>query len=179
MKHVDDTRRVTTPARERLAAARKRTLRRATARGARSVWSECQSRVIESRNSADCLGLPVCVRGGSIARHAVSRRRRVAQAKCRGTGPGAESGAKAQGGILGSWESRTVPSGNSRNRGTPAQQPPGAWAVLSPVQASETWGSRRKPAREGNRSERVSGGGSRRGLIVATESRRTEAGGSL
>jgi hypothetical protein len=33
--------------------------------------------------------------------------------------------------------------------------------------------------REGNRSERASGCGSRRSLIVATESRRIETGGSL
>jgi hypothetical protein len=37
----------------------------------------------------------------------------------------------------------------------------------------------REPAGEGNRSWRGSGGGSRRGLIVAIESRRTEAGRSL
>jgi len=179
MKHVNDTQWVNTPTRERLAATRKRTLRRVTARGARSVWSECQSRVIESRNSADRLGLPVCERGGSIALHTVRRHRSVAQAMCRGTGPGAESGAKAQWGVLGSWESRTVPAWNSRKRMTPAQQRPGAWAVLSQAQVSETRGSMRKPAREGNRSERVCGSGSRRGLIVATESRRTEAGRSL
>ena len=179
MKHVNDTQWVNTPTRERLAATRKRTLRRVTVRGARSVWSECQSRVIESRNSADRLGLPVCERGGSIALHTVRRHRSVAQAMCRGTGPGAESGAKAQWGVLGSWESRTVPAWNSRKRMTPAQQRPGAWAVLSKADASETRGSMRKPAREGNRSERVCGSGSRRGLIVATESRRTEAGRSL
>lgn len=40
---------VATPTRERLAATRKRTLRSVPARGARSVWSECRSRVIESR----------------------------------------------------------------------------------------------------------------------------------
>ena len=156
-----------------MAATRKRTLRRVTARGARSVWSECQSRVIESRNSADRLGLPVCERGGSIALHTVRRHRSVAQATCRGTGPGAESGAKAQWGVLGSWESRTVPSGNSRKRMTPAQQRPGAWAVLSKTHASETRGSMRKPAREGNRSEWDGGCGSRSGLVVAFESRVT------
>ena len=179
MKHVIDTQWVNTPTRERLAAARKRTLRRATARGARSVWSECQSRVIESRNSVDRLGLPVRVRGGSIALHTIRRRRSVAQAMCRGTGPGAESGAEAQWGILASWESRTVPAWDSRIRTTPAQQRPGAWAELPEADASETPGSIREPVREGNRSERASGCGSRRSLIVATESRRTETGGSL
>lgn len=44
---------------------------------------------------------------------------------------------------------------------------------------SETWEVMGAPAREGNRSGRASGGGSRRSLIVALESRRTETGGSL
>jgi len=148
MKHVIDTQWVNTPTRERLAAARKRTLRRATARGARSVWSECQSRVIESRNSVDRLGLPVRVRGGSIALHNKTPRS-VAQAMCRGTGPGAESGAEAQWGILASWESRTVPAWDSRIRTTPAQQRPGAWAELPEADASETPGASGNPcARE-------------------------------
>jgi hypothetical protein len=148
------------------------------ARGARSVWSECQSRVIESRKFANRLGLPVCARGDSTVLHPVSRFRRGAQAKCSGAGPGSENGAKTHGGILESWESRTDPS-DYRKRTTPGSQRPGAWAVLSAVWASETRKATRDSGSEGNRSERGNGGGSLSGLIVALESRRTEAGGSL
>jgi hypothetical protein len=173
MKHVNDTQWVNTPTRERLAATRKRTLRRVTVRGARSVWSECQSRVIESRNSVDRLGLPVCERGGSIALHTIRRHRRVAQAMCRGTGPGAESGAKAQWGILGSWESRPVPIINYRIWTTPVYQSPGAALEFSASPASEASEKGWASASEGNRSARTGGGGRRSGLIVAIESRVT------
>ena len=179
MKHVIDTQWVSTPTRERLAATRKRTLRSAAARHARSVWSKCQSRVIDSRKSADCSGLPALRRGDNIVVPTVSRLPRGAQATCTMTGPGAESGAKAYGGILGSWESRTVLSHIRRNRTTPAYQRPGAGAVLSATLASETRKATRAPVSEGNRSERASGGGSLSRLIVAIESRRTSTGGSL
>ncbi len=77
------------------------------------------------------------------------------------------------GGILESWESRTVPTRNNRKRTTPVQQRPGAWAELSAADASETSGAPREPAREGTRSERAHGCGSRSGLVVASESRVT------
>jgi hypothetical protein len=179
MKHVIDTQWVSTPTRERLAATRKRTLRSAAARHARSVWSKCQSRVIDSRNSVDRSGLPALCRGDNIAVHTISRHPRGAQATCTGTGPGAESGAKAYGGILGSWESRTALSHQCRNRTPPAHQRPGAWAVLPAVGASESREAARVPASEGNRSARASGGGSLSRCIVAVESRRTSTGGSL
>jgi hypothetical protein len=179
MKHANDTQWVNTPTRERLAATRKRTLRSVAARRARSVWSECQSRVIDSRNSADRSGLPDLRKGDSIAVHTVSRHLRGAQATCIETGPGAKSGAKAHGGTLGSWESRTDPSSNSRMGMTPADQRPGAWGVLPATHVSETRGARKDSASEGNRSERTSGNGSLSRLIVAIESRRTFTGGSL
>ena len=69
---------------------------------------------------------------------------------CRGTGPGAESGAEAQWGILASWESRTVPAWDSRIRTTPAQQRPGAWAARPAADAREAWGGMREPACEGS-----------------------------
>ena len=96
MKHDIDTRRVNNPVRERLATARKRTLRSASARAARSVWSECQSRVIESRNFDDSLGLPGCVRGGSTDMYAVRRGHGATRAMCMEAGSGgSESGAAA------------------------------------------------------------------------------------
>ncbi len=93
--------------------------------------------------------------------------------------PGSESGAKAYGGILRSWESRTDPSENHRNRTTPVEQHPGAGGELFAFPASEARKESKDSASEGNRSERGNGGGSLSGLIVANESRRTEAGGSL
>ena len=134
--------------------------------------------MIESRKKFCRLGLPAPARGDSTALHTVSRFLRGAQAKCSGAGPGSEDGAKTHGGILESWESRTDPS-NHRKRTTPGLQRPGAWAVLSAVFASETREATEDSGSEGNRSERGNGGGSLSGLIVAVESRRTEAGGSL
>jgi hypothetical protein len=179
MKHVEDTQWVNTPTRERLAAARKRTLRSATARSARSVWSECQSRVIESRKLDYRPGFPNRPRGNSTAMHRVRRHRKGTQAKCMRAGPGSESGAKTHGGILGSWESRTDPLHNDRTRTTPVHQRPGARAEFSGADASETRKAAKDSASEGNRSERGNGGGRLSGLIVANESRRTETGGNL
>jgi hypothetical protein len=156
-----------------LAATRKRTLRSVSARSARSVWSKCQSRVIESRNFADRQGLPACAREGSTAMHEISRHRNGAQARCVEAGPGSENRAEAYGGILESWESRTVPTETRRIRTTPAHQRPGAAAAVPAAEASESSGTRWEPASEGNRSARDGGGGSRSGLIVAFESRVT------
>ena len=160
-----------------MAAARKRTSRSVSARSARSVWSKCQSRVIESRNPLSRPGLPVSVRGDSIVPHTIRRHPLVVQAKCGMTGPGAESRAEAYGGILESWESRTVPAVNRRKRMTPAYQRPGAWAELSAADASEISGAAWELASEGNRSARDDGCGSRSGLIVAVESRVTNRRG--
>jgi hypothetical protein len=57
---------------------------------------------------------------------------------------------------------------------TPVQQRPGAWAKLTEADASETPGAVREPVREGNRSERANGCGSRSSLIVAIEIRVTK-----
>ena len=179
MKHVINTQWVNTPTRERLAATRKRTLRSAAARSARSVWSKCQSRVIESRNRATRQGLPVFSRGDSTAMHIVRRSRNGAQATCRGARPGSESRAKAYGGMLESWESPHRSLASSRKRTTPAHQRPGAWAALPAVHASEMREAVREPASEGNRSARASGGGSLSRLIGALESRETITEGSL
>ncbi len=177
MKHVIDTQWVKTPTRERLAAARKRTLRSGSVRAARSVWSEYQSRVIESRNHTHRSGPPLLTRGDSAAKPTVRRRRHGAQAMGMEAEPGAAGGAKVHGGILESWESRPDPS-NSRNRTTPAYQRPGARTALPAVHASESREAAKDPVSEGNRSERGNGGGSLSGLIVAIESGRTETGGS-
>jgi len=177
-KPVVETQWVTNPTRERLAATRKRTLRSVPARGARSVWSECQSRVIESRKTFDRPGLPVFARGDNIAMPTISRHPSGTQATGMGTGPGSESGAEAHGGFLKSWERHTTPS-KHRTRTTPGAQRPGARAGFSGAIASETRKIARGLDREGNRSGRVYWSGSLRGLIVALESRRTKARGSL
>lgn len=164
--------------RERLAAARKRTLRSATARSARSVWSKCQSRVIESRKfnrwGSSCL-----TQGGQH-HHAHNKSSPSGNAgQVRGGPAGSKSGAKTRRGILASWESRPVPITHDRNWTTPVDQRPGAVLDLSTSRASETveevWAS----ASEGNRSKRTSEDGSLRCLIVAAENRVTETGGSL
>jgi hypothetical protein len=177
-KHVNETPWVISPTRERLAATRKRTLRSVTARGARSVWSECLSRVIESRKTFNRSGLPVFARGDNIDTPIVRRTLKGTQAKGVETEPGSEGGAQAHGGFLKSWERRTAPSKN-RTRTTPGNQRPGARAGFSGAPASETRETTREPDREGNRSVRVDRCGSLRGLIVAIESRRTKARGSL
>jgi hypothetical protein len=177
-KPVSETQWVANPTRERLAATRKRTLRSVTARGARSVWSECRSRVIESRKTFSRLGLPVFVRGDNITMPTVSRRHCVTQATGTATGPGSESGAEAHGGFLKSWERLTAPS-SYRTRTTPVYQRPGARARFLGSSASKARETTKEPSREGNRSGWVDRWGSLRGLIVAIESRRTKARGSL
>jgi hypothetical protein len=179
MKHDNDTPWETMPTRERLAATRKRPLRSVPARGARSVGRKCRSRVIESRKVKHRQGLPARSRGGNIARHRVSRCFDMAQARCKAARPGSEGGARAQGV---SWEAgRAVPIQRSITgiRTTPVDQRPGARAERSAVPASETRNAAQDSASEGNRSGQGNGYGSLRGLIVANESRRTEAGGSL
>lgn len=108
----------------------------------------------------------------------VSRYPQGTQAKGMGTGPGSESGAESQGGILKSWESHTVPSGNRKGT-TPVYQRPGTQVGFLGAWVSEELQTAKEPVREGNRSAGVDRWGSLRGLIVAMESRRTEAGGSL
>jgi hypothetical protein len=178
MKHVRDTQWEKAPTQERLAATWKRTLRSATARSARSVWSECRSRVTESRKSVDRPGLPVCVRGGGTDPHTI-RRPGGAQARCGEAGPGAESRAEAYGGILRSWERPHRSHEDSRKRATPANKRPGTGVADSAAPVSENEETSRGPVSEANRSEREDGGGSRSGPVVVLESRRTETGGSL
>ena len=79
----------------------------------------------------------------------VSRHHYGAQATCTGARPGAESRAKVYGGILESWESRTVPAVNRRKRMTPAYQRPGAWAELSAADVSEVSGATRNSRARG------------------------------
>ena len=179
MKQVSDTQWVPTPTRERLAAARKRTLRSATARRARSVWSECQSRVIESRKIGSRWGLPVSRRGDSTAMHTISHHRQGMQATCKGARPGSESGAKTRWGILESWESRPALITNDRIWTTPVYQRPGVALDFSTSTASETLEEVWASASEGNRSKRTREDGSLSCLIVAIENRVTETGGSL
>src|ERR1035437_6839115 len=82
MKHANDTQWAKTPTRERLAATRKRTLSSVSARCALSVWSKCQSRVIESRKVVYRRGPSAHGRGDSTITHRVSRLRKGTQAKC-------------------------------------------------------------------------------------------------
>lgn len=134
--------------------------------------------MIESRKTSNRPGLPVFARGDNIAMLIVSRDPEGTQATGMGTGPGSESGAKAYGGFLKSWERHTAPSLMPDGM-TPAHQRPGARIGLSEVRASEYGKQRRSPPRGTTKARGSSRWGSLRGLIVAIESRRTAARGSL
>ena len=88
--------RVTNPAWQRLATDQKRTLRSGSVRAARSVWSESQSRVIESRKFIDCWGLPDHEKGDSIGSFAMAMNEL--------TRPGSKSGAEMDWDVLGTCE---------------------------------------------------------------------------
>jgi hypothetical protein len=105
MKDTTDTRRVANPARQRLATSRKRTLRSCSVRTARSVWSEYQSRVTESRKSRNRRGFSDRIRGNSIAP--------TATAMGGVTRPGSASGAEVYWGISGTCEGLPLPGSNS------------------------------------------------------------------
>ena len=172
MKDTIDTQRVTTPARQRLAASRKRTLRSRCVSAARSVWSEHRSRITESRNFVDRLGLPVCVRGDSIAQNEL--------AMICAAGSGSSSGADVYWGILGTCEGLPLLEKLYRNGVRPVEQHPGLRKVvsLSEVANQETRSRyRRSSLRQECRDGEIAGRLSR--LIVAFESRETLLGRSL
>ncbi len=177
MKHADDTQWVTNPTRKRPATDRKRTLRRRPAMAARSVWSECQSRVTEPRNSHYRPGLHSFIGGGCIAAYAVRHLLGEMRAMCAGTGPGSKSGAKAYWGIQRSWESRHWPC-DYRTRTPPVDQRPCRKAQMRDL-PERIGASNREPVSELNRSDRETMIGSLSDCIVAMESRETMTGGSL
>ena len=172
MKDTIDTQRVATPARQRLATSRKRTLRSRSVKSARSVWSEHLSRVTESRKFAECQGLPVRVRGDSIAHTELAM---VCAAR-----PGSTGGAEVYRGIQGTCEGLPLPEGISRNGMNPEEQRPGQWKVLrfsTVAKHTKRSGYRFPSLRQGDRDGEIVGRLSR--LIVALESRETLLGRSL
>ncbi len=172
LKGTIDTQWVATPTRQRLATSRKRALRSCSVRAARSVCSECQSRVIEPRKLDDRWGLPASVRGDSIAL--------AAKAMASVVRPGSRSGAEVYGGIPGTCEGLLLPVDNySRNGMTPSDQRPGLQEGFPLSAAAKPWkasGYRHPSPKRGCR-EGLSGRLSR--LIVAFESRVTLLGRSL
>lgn len=96
MKEKLDIQRVSNPVRQRLATDRKRTLRSGSARAARSVWSESQSRAIEFRNDTRCWGLPARCRGDSIGVFEMAMNTSIQ--------PESESGAEMDWDVLGTCE---------------------------------------------------------------------------
>lgn len=171
-KDTIDTRWVTTPIRQRLVTSRKRALRSRSVRAARSVCSEYRSRVIERRNFDDRWGLPVRVRGDSIAPAA-----RTMAGVAR---PESEGGAEVRVGILGTCEGLNLPVKiESRNGMNPSEQRPGPRTVFPCALVAKRWkvaGYQRSSSRQ-ERWDGVSGRLSR--LIVAFESRETLLGRSL
>lgn len=173
MKDTVDTQRVTNPSRQRRAASRKRTLRSRSVRAARSVWSEHQSCVIDSRNLVARSSLSDRVREGSILRGVMAMSREIE--------PGTESGAEVYRGIQGTCEGLPLPDSRSRNRMRPAKQRPGRQQMLS-LAVADT--KRRKRSgycppslRQGVQDGEIAGRLSR--LIVVFEIRETLTGGSL
>ena len=172
MKDTIDTQRVPTPARQRLAASRKRTLRSRCVSAARSVWSEHLSCVTESRNFVDCQGLSDRVRGDSTAQNVMAM-------DCAAR-PGSTSGADVYWGILGTCEGLPLLDWKYRNGMKPVEQRPGLREVFpSPVTAKQgkKSGYRRSSLRQERRDGEIAGRLSR--LIVAFESRETLLGRSL
>ena len=171
MKDTIDTQRVTTPARKRLATTRKRTLRRRTVMAARSVWSECQSRVIESRKFVDRWSLPDRVKGGSTDT--------TVKAMVVWVRPGSESGAETYWGISGTCEGLPLLETNYRNGMHPVDQLPGRCQGLPMHTAANRreLSRYRYPSEERGYRDGASGRLSR--SIVAIESRVTRLGRSL
>lgn len=141
-------------------------------RVARSVWSEHQSRVTESRNFADCQGPSGRVRGDSIALNDV--------AMDSAARPGSTSGAEVYWGILGTCEGLPLPVDNNRNGMNPVEQRPGLQrtflftAVAKPEEETGYCHSSLKRAcQDGATAGRLSR------LIVALESKETLLGRSL
>lgn len=172
MKDIIDTQRVTTPARKRLVTNRKRTLRSRSVKTARSVWSECESCMTESRNFVDCQGLPACERGDNIARNDLTMDR--------ATRPGSTSRADTYWGILGTCEGLPLLGLNNRNRIKPVEQIPDHHETLRSCGGAKKMKHPRynqPSSRQGRLNGENVGRLSR--LIVALESRETLLGRSL
>ena len=165
LKLLERTQRVTNPARKRLATSRKRVLRSRPERAARSVDSECRSRVIEPRKVI-CRGSPW--RENVRGQHRGAETRRGAEGR-----PGSENRAKAYRGSLGTWERTVVPWDHRPEWGATGYQRPGTGTADWPVLASE-----RDQSTQGHRGQRRTSGasGGQRGrlsrLIVPQQSRR-------
>ena len=184
MKGTVDIRRVATPARQRLVASRKRTLRRRSVRAARhevrlarsdgseaaTVWSGSLSCVVECRNFI--VEVFLLDPGGTAPCRALLT-------KCGVARPASECGAEGCVDIPGTWESLCFPVRKTTGEGRSRKPTPKADAVDSVGAAVKNTGSGRVPVRKLNTSGRGSGIGSLSRLIVAFESRETFSGGSL
>jgi len=170
MKGTNDIRRVATPARQRLVASRKRTLRRRSVRAARSVWSGSLSCVVECRNFI--VEVFLLDPGGTVLRRALLT-------KCGVARPASECGAEGCVDIPGTWESLCLPVRKITGKGRSRNPTPKAVVADRVGAAVKNTGSGRVPVRKPNTSGRGSGMGSLSRLIVAIESRETFSGGSL
>ena len=179
MKPTKDTRWVTTPTRERLAATRKPALRRRTVMAARSVCGGCRSRVIEPRKDRNsCQGLPIGIRGGETAMHVIRRLDNGTQARCMEAGPESMSGARAHVGYPVKLGEPIQACVNNRTRMPPVYQRPRSLPAVH-RERSETDAPAQDRTSEGNRSACDDVLGSLSAYVVAIESRETLAGGSL
>ena len=186
MKSTNVIQWVITPTRQRLAADRKRTLRSRrpkrfgrTAMAARSVWSEPQSRVIESRNFDDCWCLRDRVRGDSTEVHTVRPTGQPRQARCTADRPGSKSGAKRYGDNLGTWESLHFPGEETREGTRPSKTSPGVYRCGCLVGSLRSTVNARGPRTSRRQGSGYRVAGSLSSLIIAIESREISPGGSL
>lgn len=166
-----DTRRVNTPARQRLATSRKRTLRSQSGGWHEAYGAGIEAVMIEPRNFDGCWSLADRVRRGSTDLYDMAMNELVR--------PGSESGAEIRVGIPGTCDSLTFPEEKSRNGMQPSEQRPGLSSVLS--QAAEAKQGRAPgywppSSRRGCRED---DSGSLSQSIVAFKSRVTLLGRSL
>lgn len=166
-----DTRRVITPARQRLATSRKRTLRSQPGGWHEAYGAGIEAVMIEPRNSGDCRSLADCARRGSTDLYDMATNKLVR--------PGSESVAEIRVGIPGTCESLTFPEGKCRNGMQPSEQRPGSPSM--PSRAAEAKQGRAPGYRppSSRRGCREDGSGSLSQSIVALESRVTLFGRSL
>ena len=173
MKSTTDIQWVSTPTRQRRVVSRKRTLRSCSVRVARSVWSENQSRGIESRKLDDRWGLPESCKGGQHHGGCLTTKSIVAR-------PGSETRAEVYWDIQGTWESLISPHRQSyRSRVPPVEQDPGAAQTSPCCSTKRREGSERASNFTDRRRFWEMESGSLSGLIMTVESRETLPGRSL
>ena len=108
---------------------------------ARSVDSECKSRVIEPRNKAKSQGAFVVIGPGAMSTHCIGLVESIL--------PGSKSRANAHWGSLGTWEIPSI-SAPIAGRDNPADQVPGSWRGPLASTRAKPQSAGAVPSRDGN-----------------------------